>query len=358
MSRKHTDRGVVGRRWFLRSAGLATAGAVAGCSGGGSRDTETATNTQAGTTDPTATATATKAAYDIEALEASVTDVAFEGEFFDTHVHWHGARDTRHDILDPGTLAAEFGEEGVGATALFTASTEVTAEYGAVLEEMDSAGTDFLPFLEPYDDDLLEGNVTDVYAQHPEVFHGIGEIIFYGGAFKRTSLTADPWPKLFEFSASEDIPLMIHPTLTQESGLKTMLSRYPNATVLAHGGEYNLKQDVLEPILADNENLYWTLDAGSMLNGLVLRAADAEEFAATYDERKSDFHNLVKSTLPWMMEAAPERVCWGTDLATDWNTDPKVISRVMDWTQAALDSLPETQREQYAYKNARELFDI
>jgi hypothetical protein len=358
MPRGNTERVPVGRRGFLRTVGVATVGAVAGCSGGGSGDTETATRTQAETADPTATATATEAAYDIDALETSVTDISFEGDFIDTHVHWHGARDTRHNILSPETLAAEFGEENIGATALFTASTEVTAEYGAVLAQMDSAGTDFLPFLEPYDDDLLEGNVTDVYAHHPDVFHGIGEIVFYGGAFKGTSLTANPWPELFEFSASEDIPLMIHPTLTQKSGLKTMLSRYPKATVLAHGGEYNLEQDVLKPILADHENLYWTLDAGSMLNGLVLQAADADDFASTYDQRKSDFHGLVERTLPWMMEAAPNRVCWGTDLATDWNTDPKVISRVMDWTQAALESIPEEQRDRYAYKNARELFGI
>lgn len=175
---------------------------------------------------------------------------------------------------------------------------------------------------------------------------------------ERGSFTDPPRPRLFEYSAAKDAPLSTYPTERQATGLETMLSESPDATVMAHGGEFTLSRDVLEPVLEVNDNLYWTLDAGSMLNGLVLRASDTDDFAERHDNRKADFDRLVQWTLPWMMDAAPDRVTWGTDVAMDWNTEPKVMRRVMDWTASALESLPAEQRDGFAAENARGLFDL
>ncbi len=362
MRKESSTTGHIGRRHFLRVAGVAGVAGIAGCGGDDSDDTETATGSPVDTQEPAATPSATSTPTggpDTDELEATVSDLAFEGELFDTHVHWHGARDTRHEILSPAGLAEQYANEGVGATTLFTSSMEVASGYADVLETIAGSEYDYLPFLEPVTNEhLTQGEVTAVYEEHPDVFRGIGEIVFYGGPMAGTSLTADPWPHLFSFVAEQDIPLMIHPTQEQEEGLRTMLSEYPDATVMGHGGEFNLERGSLEPLLENNDNLYWTLDAGSMLNGLVLRASDADDFASTYDQQADQFEQLVEQTLPWMMEAAPDRVMWGTDLATAWNTDPKVVSRVMDWTQAALDSLPEDQRSKYAYENAKRLFGL
>lgn len=372
------------RRSVLRKLGAVGVFGIAGCS------SDDGTNASDGSTTPTQTGGATATAQpgtptpgnedtatpnddtatpeetatpdegpSVSELESRVSSVSFEGTYLDTHVHWAGAEDTRHDVLDPGTLATRYGDNEVGAATVFTSSSDVASDYESVLQGLATDDTDYLPFLQPDTyEHLNQGKVTEVYESYPDVFRGIGEIVFYSGPFRGTSLTADPWPDLFAFAEEKDIPLMIHPTQAQEEGLKTMLGRYPNATVMAHGGEFNLSRRKLEPILENNDNLYWTLDAGSMLNGLVLRADDAADFASQYDGMASEFKGLVERTLPWMMNAAPDRVMWGTDLATAWNTDPKVISRVMDWTEAAVDALPADQQAKYTHENATRLFGL
>lgn len=95
------------------------------------------------------------------------------------------------------------------------------------------------------------------------------------------------------------------------------------------------------------------VDAGSMLNGPVLTASDAEAFATPYDQRRDEFEQLVSQILPPLVEATPDRVMPGMDLATAWNTDPAVYSRVMDWAQAASTrSQPSTSRRRRREREA------
>lgn len=322
----------------------------------GSTATPSQTSEPSPTEGPDATPTET---VDVEALEATVSDVSFDGELFDTHAHWAGASDAGHDRLDPETFGTRMDDNGVDACVLFTSSVEAANQYPSVLEQLAASDVDYLPFLQPQSlSHLVDGEVADVYSDHDAAFAGIGEIVFYGGPMQGSSITADPWPELFQFAADVEVPLMVHPTRAQADGLDAMLSEYPGATVMAHGGEFNLAPETLVPLLRDHENLYWTVDAGSMLNGLVLTASDAAEFASRYDQREEEFDRLVREVLPPLMDAAPDRVMWGTDLATDWNTEPAVYSRVLDWTETALESLDPDQRDRYAYENATNLFGI
>lgn len=362
----------VSRRTYLTLVGSGLSG-LAGCGaeeGDNATPTQTPTDTptptqpstahpeETTTNEPTAETTTTDGA-NIGALERDVSDLSFDGELFDTHAHWAGARDAGHARLDPETFASRMDANDVGGCVLFTSSVDVVQRYPSVLQQLATDEVDYLPFLQPHSRaHLMDGEVTNVYSDHPVAFMGVGEIIFYGGPMRGTSLTADPWPKLFQFAADNDVPLMIHPTQEQEDGLATMLSKNPGATVMAHGGEFNLSPDKLASLLRDHDNLYWTIDAGSMLNGLVLTASDASEFVDQYDQQRDEFEQLVEQVLPPVMDAAADRVMWGTDLATDWNTDEAVYSRIMDWTERAIETLPPDQQDKYAYENAKVLFGL
>lgn len=354
------------RRHVLRALGGAGLVALAGCAGGdesvdqGTTSPLPTTAPETGTETPTeSTETPETAAADVDVLEESVSDRSFDGRLFDTHAHWAGAEDAGHQRLDPEDFAARMAEHDVGGCVLFTSSVDAVDAYPSVLDALATADVDYFPFLQPQSRvHLLDAEVTSVHDQHDPVFAGIGEIIFYGGPMQGTSLTAEPWPALFQYAAAGNVPLMIHPTTEQADGLETMLADYPDATVMAHGGEFNLSPETLQPILEAHENLYWTIDAGSMLNGLVLRASGAADFVSRYDRQVEEFHGLVEQVLPPLMESAPDRVMWGTDLATNWNTDPRVYSRVMDWTRAAIESLPSTYQQKYAAGNAKRLFGI
>lgn len=350
------------RRHVLRALGGAGLVGLAGCAGDEDQSAPQPTSPPP-TTDPETptepTETPETPAVDVDELEASVSDRSFEGQLFDTHAHWAGAADAGHQRLDPQGFAARMAEHDVGGCVLFTSSADAVDAYPSVLQALDTEDVDYFPFLQPQRrSHLMEGDVTNIHDRHDPVFAGIGEIIFYGGPMQGTSLTADPWPALFEYAATRDVPLMIHPTKAQAEGLETMLAEYPDATVMAHGGEFNLSPETLQPILEAHENLYWTIDAGSMLNGLVLRASGAADFVSRYDRQVEEFHRLVEQVLPPLMESAPDRVLWGTDLATNWNTDPEVYSRIMDWTRAAIDSLPSEDQQKYAATNAKRLFGV
>lgn len=354
------------RRRVVRALGGTALAALAGCAGDDESDDPVATTQadEASTSTPATTRTATPdeatvEGPDVDELEARLGDRSFEGQLFDTHAHWAGARDAGHARLDPQTFAARMAEHDVGACVLFTSSVDAAEQYPAVLEQLVTSDVAYLPFLQPQSlGHLQDGAVTTVHESHDGSFAGIGEIIFYGGPMQGTSITADPWPALFAFAAERDVPLMVHPTKAQADGLEEMLAAYPDATVMAHGGEFNLSPGTLRPLLEGHDNLYWTIDAGSMLNGLVLTASGPSEFASRYDQRAGEFHGLVEQVLPPLVQSAPDRVMWGTDLATDWNTDPQVYSRVMDWTRAAIESLPADQQDKYAYRNATRLFGL
>ena len=368
------DHHSVGRRAFLALTGLA-AMALAGCQTSGApeptpttaeRETDSATarptrqptrtNTPgAATATEPPTESATETPTTPTAAERSLASLSFEGEWFDTHAHWRMADTFNYDDYATEDLTARQAEHGVGATVLFVTRRPFVNAYQETVETLATPDVDYLPFFFPGGFRSARQRRGFFDEMHP-IDHGIGEVTFYAGREQGKALTDDPFPEYFQLAAEEDLVLMLHPTEQQADGLGPMLEQYPEATLLLHGHELLGTGDHLRALLREHDNLYWTYDTATMLGGLTVRAAGKSDFIDRFEADRDRYRRRVTQRLPPLLEAAPDRVMWGTDIVADWHVDPDVYSRLLAFSEDVRDALPTEHRDPFAYENAVTLF--
>lgn len=371
----------IGRRACLLLSAASVAG-LAGCQGSAEDETPATTSAPA-TPSPTRTSTPTSnptasptdAATDADGgpgaesagdeatedsgvadAEDALATLDFEGDWFDTHAHWGMADAFGYDDFTIDGLTTIQRRHGVGATVLFTFHVPFVREYGSTVETLARDGVDYLPFFFPGAFDSREDRES-FYEDRKEVFYGLGEVTFYSGAEQGLRFTDDPIPEYFEMSAAEDLVLMLHPTEEQAADVGPMLSAFPDARLLLHGFELAGMGDTLPTLLAEHENLYWTHDTATMTGGLMVRSNGQADFVDRFEANRDRYLDRAAQVLPPLLEAAPDRVMWGTDVVADWHVDPDVYGRLVAFSEDVIDSLPDEHRDPYAYENAVALFD-
>src|SRR3989344_1296186 len=292
--------------------------------------------------------------------------VTCNGDFFDTHAHFDGLENTgevfghgnAYVSLTPKELAQRMSEHKVGCGILFISSSDLNKDYDAMRESMQGVNAGFLPFINVFGSSgtLSLDSIKDAYNGREEAFFGIGEYAFYVGPLVGTSFTADPWPTIYEYATEKDLFLMLHPTQQQANEIDTMLSKYPNTKVILHGHELLSNTTLLENLLRNHKNLYFTYDLATMFDGYLYRINNSAEFISWYDSNKQQYLNSVRSKLLPLLEAAPVRVMWGTDIVAAWHGETAVFSRLMEFSRSLVDSLPAEHRDNFASANALRIF--
>lgn len=289
--------------------------------------------------------------------------VSCDGDFFDSHAHFDGLV-TRHPFapgppwvsLTPQELARRMSEYNVGCAVLFVASSDMDKDFNRMQEDLSGTEVGFLPFFPGYEPaQLTIPKIDKVYKGREKVFFGVGEIGFYQGPLVGTSLSQDPWPAIFEYAAKENLILMFHPTEKEANDLEKMLSQYPNTKVILHGFE-SLNTGRVGKWLRSYKNFHFTYDVATMLDGYLYRVQNATDFIAWYEANKKQYIASVRGRLLPLLEAAPDRVMWGTDVVASWHTESEVYSRLMEFSKELVDSLPLQYRDNYAHTNAQRIF--
>jgi predicted TIM-barrel fold metal-dependent hydrolase len=355
------ERSLSRRRYLaLTGSGLSV---FAGCSGGSADQdertttaaTETATQSPTPTSQPTETETPTPTqgrSAAVTQMESQLASVSFDGEYFDTHAHWLPSMGP--DI--PSTYAPVMDEYDVGATVLFSPSAQAAQNYESFLERLTDPGVEYLPFMSaPPPGRQLGSELRALYEDKPDAFWGIGEWKPQNKPFP--PFDGPRYTKLWELSADLDVPVMFHPKPSQEGTVEPALQAHPDATFILHGSGPGLGP-TLPRLLREYDNLYWQMDVGVMFNGVFLRLRSASEFIDWYESNASDLITSYQRVLPKLLDAAPKRVMWGTDIAKPWNLDDEVFSRVMTFTEEVLEGVPEKHHAAYKHENALRLFGL
>lgn len=364
------------RRAYLALAGGGLS-ALAGCSSAGGNQDGSTTTRPTDTATPTATATATRsptpAAEDPETptptqepsasitrMESELASVEFDGEYVDTHAHWLPSMGPEM----PSKYAPMMEKYDIGATVLFSPSADAVQRYESFLERLTDPGVEYLPFMSaPPPGQQLSAELRALYDGKEKAFWGIGEWKPQNEPFP--AFNGDRYTPMWELAADLDIPVMFHPKASQEGTVEPALDTYAETTFILHGHQmlgYGQEGPGLGPtlprLLREYDNLYWQMDVGVMFSGILLRLRSSSEFVDWYESNAGELVDIYQDILPQLLEAAPERIMWGTDIAQHWNLNDEAFSLLMEFTEKVLEAVPEKHRVPYKRENALRLFDL
>lgn len=311
--------------------------------------TESETDTETETSEPDA----------VTRMEEQIASVEFDGEYVDTHAHWQAGEDA---VVS--AYAQKMDEYDIGATALFTPSRMAASSYESFLRTVTDPGVDYLPFMSaPPPGTNLPAELDALYDDTAPAFWGIGEWKPQGSTvrdFDGAQLT-----RLWELAAEIDVPVMYHPFPEQEGQVERALAANPDTTFLLHGHQmlsYGQDRPGLGPtlprLLSEYDNLYWTMDVASITAGSLVTFRNAQAFLDWWAENAAEHRGYYSQFLTELLEVAPSRVVWGTDVAWEWNLEDAVFERVMSFTERALEDVPAEHHAAFKRENARELFGI
>lgn len=289
--------------------------------------------------------------------------------WYESHAH----------MEDPDALenyVQRLKNNAVGCSLLFVGIEwdYLNTTYAEVRAIIDSNPGRFVPFYNGDPNTLSEISVINLQAildkDTKNLFRGIGEFAFYQDPLLGTTLTDDPWPEIFAWAADNDLTIMIHLNQDQGTELDTMLTAYPTTRVLLHGSELALAGELAD-LLAEHDNLFYTLDTANMLNQDLMpimfpvQGGDeddvsdtkrANDFIDTYDAAEAEMLANAVATYSDIFTAAPDRVLWGTDVAFAWHMRKAVYRRLHSFSEQFAATLDESVRSNYLNGNAVSLF--
>jgi hypothetical protein len=239
-------------------------------------------------------------------------------------------------------------------------------ELAMLIESVEPFPNRFIPFfhVDPKTtSDLTPPRIEEILAVTGDFvsFQGYGETAFYRHPWLCTNLTDPPWPEALAAMEENNLVVMIHLTSAQLPGFKAMLIERPGLTVLLHGPEL---VNELPELLKEHLNLYYTLDTATtmFLDGphphplMYPRSGGRTEFLAEYRANRDTMLQSALSTWNPVLEAAPDRVMWGTDVSMGWHADAQVYEALMEFSNIFLENLPSALARSYAFDNALRLF--
>lgn len=282
--------------------------------------------------------------------EELLTELSFEGSWFDTHAHWGDASFFGQNEFELRALLPVHEANDVGATILFIRADLLASQYDEIISALATDKREYLLFVGP------GRQLESVITEHQEVVWGIGEIPFYQGTPQHGMSLMDGWlPAAMELGATTGLPVMLHPTMDQVPDIRPVLDAHRDLTLLLHGHELTGTDEVLA-LLEEYDRIYYTLDVGSITAPLFFESQGSSDFVERLDANQDEFlaRSIPEATA--MLEAAPARVMWGTDLVADWHVAPEAYERIIEFSEAFLTELPEEHQSGFASENAVRLF--
>lgn len=282
--------------------------------------------------------------------EELLTELSFEGAWFDTHAHWGDASFFGQNEYElPALLPVNEANE-VGATILFIRADLLASHYDEIISALATEDREYLLFVGP------GRRLESVIREHREVVWGIGEIPFYQGTPQYGMSLMDGWlPAAIELAAATGMPIMLHPTMDQVPDIRPVLDAHRDLTLLLHGHELTGTDEVLA-LLEESDRIYYTLDIGSITAPLFFESQGSSDFVERLDTNQDEFLARIIPDARAMLKVAPDRVMWGTDLVADWHVTPAAYDRIIEFSEAFLNELPEEHRAGFASENAVHLF--
>jgi len=176
--------------------------------------------------------------------------------------------------------------------------------------------------------------------------------------------------QLINLARNNDINFMFHPVATKMDDVQKIIEAYPDTTFLIHMYREDLdkSKSQLIKILQEHDNLYFSIDAAHILfvdslGGDLVYVYDSankqssiDKFVSTFDSKeKAMTADAIKAYKP-LVDAAPDKVMWGTEIGPEYAFDPQVFDRAVKISRFVIAGFDKEHQEAVGYKNALRVF--
>lgn len=174
--------------------------------------------------------------------------------------------------------------------------------------------------------------------------------------------------QLVDLAQKNNINFMFHPVATKMDDVEKMIEAYPDTTFLIHMYREDLDDSMnqLIKILQEHDNLYYSIDAAHIVhvnNMDIIYDLDSNnkqksinDFVSTYDSKEKALVNEAIKDYKPLVDAAPDKVMWGTEIGPEYAFDSKVFDRAVKASRFVIAGFDKEDQEAVGYKNALRVF--
>ena len=174
--------------------------------------------------------------------------------------------------------------------------------------------------------------------------------------------------ELVDIARKNKIAFMFHPVADKIEDVKEIIEAYPDTIFLIHMYREDLdnSKGELIKLLQEHNNLYYSIDAAHIIhvNGMDIiydydsrnKQSSINKFVAMYDNKEQSFINDAIKTYKPLVDAAPDKVVWGTEIGPEYAMNAEVFDRAVKASRLVIAGFAPEHQEGVGYKNALRAF--
>ena len=174
--------------------------------------------------------------------------------------------------------------------------------------------------------------------------------------------------QLITMAQRNNLHFMFHPIAGKMDDVEQIVKAYPDTDFLIHLFREDLAKstDKLITMLKEHDNLYYSMDAAHIIhdNNMDLiydydspnKQSSIDKLVSTYDSKEKIMTQSAIQAYKPLVDAAPDKVMWGTEIGPEYAFDPEVFDRAVKISRLVIAGFDAEDQEEVGYKNALRVF--
>lgn len=174
--------------------------------------------------------------------------------------------------------------------------------------------------------------------------------------------------QLISLAEQNNINVMFHPVASKADDVGKIIEAYPNTIFLIHLYREDLAngKDKWIKLLKEHDNLYFSMDAAHIIhvNNMDIiydydssdTQASIKKLVSEYDSKEKSIINDAINAYKPLVDAAPDKVMWGTEIGPKYAFDPQVFDRAVRASRFVIAGFNPEHQEAVGYRNALRVF--
>ncbi len=174
--------------------------------------------------------------------------------------------------------------------------------------------------------------------------------------------------QLFDLAKVNGIDAMFHPVASKIAQVGQIAEAYPSMKFIIHmyRSDLSKSRSQLIEILKTHDNIFYSIDAAHVahydgmdivydLEKSTIQASKSA-FISEFDSKYDSMLSAAVSAYKPLVEGAPDKVMWGTEMGPDYSYEPEVYDRMVKISRELIGKMGPEHQEGLGYKNALRVY--